>query len=123
MCIRDRYGIGGVEAVFDGSSAVIRHAGSLEFGHYAPRAGGQSRSHNNQTITLIKKDSLHHHKQRYTGTRAYEYLVENYPDFKYAKTSTISVQKLKVNWTLFLRKVDTCESKIGHLSIICPKSV
>ena len=40
-------------------------------------------------LSLIKKDSLHHHKQRYTGTRAYEYLVENYPDFKYAKTSTI----------------------------------
>lgn len=40
-------------------------------------------------LTLIKKDSIHHHKQRYIGTRAYEYLVENYPDFKYAKTSTI----------------------------------
>ena len=44
--------------------------------------------------------------------------MENYPDFKYAKTSTISVQKLKVNWTLFLRKVDTCESKIGHFVIV-----
>lgn len=28
-------------------------------------------------LSLIKKDSLHHHKQRYTGIRAYEYLVEN----------------------------------------------
>ena len=40
-------------------------------------------------LSLIKKDSLHHHKQRYTGIGAYEYLVENYPDFKYAKTSII----------------------------------
>ena len=40
-------------------------------------------------LSLIKKDSLHYHKQRYTGTWAYEYLVENYPNFKYAKTSTI----------------------------------
>jgi len=40
-------------------------------------------------FSLIKKDSLHHHKQRYTGTRAYEYLVESYPDFKYVKISKI----------------------------------
>ena len=28
-------------------------------------------------LDIIKKNSLHHHKQRYTGSRAYEYLKEN----------------------------------------------
>ena len=40
-------------------------------------------------LDIIKKNSLHHHKQRYTGSRAYEYLREIYPDFDYAKISTI----------------------------------
>ena len=40
-------------------------------------------------LDIIKKNSLHHHKQRYTGSRVYEYLKENYPDFDYAKISTI----------------------------------
>lgn len=40
-------------------------------------------------MSLIKKDSLHHYKQRYTSTSTYEYLKENYPDFDYAKISTI----------------------------------
>ena len=27
-------------------------------------------------LDIIKKNSLHHHKQRYTGSRVYEYLKE-----------------------------------------------
>lgn len=40
-------------------------------------------------LDIIKKDSLHHYKQRYTGSRAYDYIKEHYPDFNYPKTSTI----------------------------------
>ena len=49
------WGNSGNVAVLDGSSTAIRHAGSLEFWHYAPRAGRQSRSHNNQKITILKR--------------------------------------------------------------------
>ena len=40
-------------------------------------------------LDIIKKDSLHHYKQRYTGSRAYDYIKEHYHDFNYPKTSTI----------------------------------
>lgn len=54
-------------------------------------------------LDIIKKNSLHHHKQRYTGSRVYEYLKENYPDFDYAKISTIKYfTKLKKNFIIHM---------------------
>lgn len=52
-------------------------------------------------LDIIKKDSLHHYKQRYTGSRAYDYIKEHYPDFNYPKTSTIKYfTRLKKNSTM-----------------------
>ncbi len=40
-------------------------------------------------LKFLNYDRLHHHKQRHTGTRAYERLKEMYPDFKASKAATL----------------------------------
>ncbi len=40
-------------------------------------------------LKFLNHDRLHHHKQRHTGTRAYERLKEMYPDFNASKAATL----------------------------------
>jgi len=41
----------GYEAQRNDGSVVVREGGGIKFGHYGRKAGPQSRSHDNQTIT------------------------------------------------------------------------
>lgn len=40
-------------------------------------------------IAFLEDDRLHHHKQRHTGKRVYDRLVEKYPDYPCSRYSTV----------------------------------
>ncbi len=48
----------------------------------------------NDIIGFLEEDKLHHHKQRHTGKRVYERLVEKYPDFNIGMYSVMRYYRM-----------------------------